>query len=1219
MRLRGDEDMSIDPISDLYVLEGRVVTMGEQGVIPKGAIYIDNGEIKAVQDVEETAPDGFEGAPRVRTGDTIYPGLIELHNHLSYNVMPLWDVPRKYGNNGQWRGIDEYRRNITKPTQVLGSTPGVVEALVRYVECRALLGGVTTSQGISLSTNKGIERYYKGIVRNVEQPLDPNLTRAGTNIGNPKSNRAVEYLEKLEKHSAKGQCYLQHMSEGVDATARRWFLRLKIGENDWAVNDAFCGIHSTALNREDLEAIAERDGSMIWSPTSNYLLYGDTIDLGATKDSGILMGLGSDWSPSGTKNLLGELKVAYIASKQALGETPTEGNEVGVFTPKEIVEMTTINPARIAKWNALLGSIGAGKRADLLVVNGQCKGPESDEDYMRLIRARETSITLVVIDGVPRVGQVGLMNRFTGPTEDLTIKRSRRKLNLHQDTADELVGALTLEEAIDRLETAMADLPQLAAQLDANNAMGIFSGSAGLLSQKGVTHRLLPDFEEEDKTIEHAMGVASVPYSQYVTQGMELDGITVADDRGHLRTLVRARNLPEFVKQELPPLYGQRVPIPTDAAFLDVPDKAKKFAPQVLSSTSDLKTFLRTWGHLTLEGRERIVDQALILLGENYVHLPLKRSMHAVDPMQRLRLLKHRLDESTDADMPPEIEFHNELSSIFNSLRDLHTGYRLPWPFSIKTAWLPFFIEEYWELDKRHYIISKVVDDASLGHLKEVEVTHWNGTPIHQVVTQNAERNAGSNMAARHARGLNSLTIRPLARSFPPEEDWVTIGYRDKDGNEKEWTQEWLVYEPGMGNRLSPNALLLESSVMGLDDHTDDVQEVKKALYAPKVAIQEAKGITGEVKNTKKGLGTTMPSAFRAKPVKSIDGTEYGYIRIFTFNVRDADEFVDEFIRLVEQLPKNGLIIDVRGNGGGLIYAAEQLLQVLTPQLVEPQRAQFINTPLNLKMCRNHRRSSNFPGLMLDDWIPSISQSVETGATYSLGYHISSPGKCREIGQRYYGPVVLITDALCYSATDMFAAGFQDHGIGKVLGIADNTGAGGANVWSHGLLQMLMEPDNEQNIVSPYLPLPYGADMRVAIRRTLRVGPNAGDVVEDLGVIPDERHCMSFDDVTNGNADLLERAMSILARERTYNLDVDKRPRSGRPPRLKITTRNVTRLEPTVNGRQLHWRDIGGDQTTLDLETELGPIDSGQVMVELTGYDEEDSLVVRWRDLISWD
>ena len=75
--------------------------------------------------------------------------------------------------------------------------------------------------------------------------------------------------------------------------------------------------------------------------------------------------------------------------------------------------------------------------------------------------------------------------------------------------------------------------------------------------------------------------------------------------------------------------------------------------------------------------------------------------------------------------------------------------------------------------------------------------------------------------------------------------------------------------------------------------------------------------------------------------------------------------------------------------------------------------------------------------------------ALQTGSPFSAGFPISDPKKCNEMGQRYFGPVVLITDALCYSTTDIFAAGFQDHEIGKVIGVHETTGAGGANVWEH--------------------------------------------------------------------------------------------------------------------------------------------------------------------------
>ena len=74
---------------------------------------------------------------------------------------------------------------------------------------------------------------------------------------------------------------------------------------------------------------------------------------------------------------------------------------------------------------------------------------------------------------------------------------------------------------------------------------------------------------------------------------------------------------------------------------------------------------------------------------------------------------------------------------------------------------------------------------------------------------------------------------------------------------------------------------------------------------------------------------------------------------------------------------------------------------------------------------------------------------MTTGAAYSTALPLYPADLVNDVGQVYQGPVVLVTDAQCYSACDIFAAGFQDHEIGPVLGVDANTGAGGANVVTH--------------------------------------------------------------------------------------------------------------------------------------------------------------------------
>ena len=74
-----------------------------------------------------------------------------------------------------------------------------------------------------------------------------------------------------------------------------------------------------------------------------------------------------------------------------------------------------------------------------------------------------------------------------------------------------------------------------------------------------------------------------------------------------------------------------------------------------------LHQFLGTAGTLTHAERMTIVEQAILLLEGNYVHLPVKSAMHAVNPVQRLRLLRARLLRQTDATMDAERTFHTEM------------------------------------------------------------------------------------------------------------------------------------------------------------------------------------------------------------------------------------------------------------------------------------------------------------------------------------------------------------------------------------------------------------------------------------------------------------------------------------------------------------------------------------------------------------------------------
>ncbi|MEV7617938.1 S41 family peptidase [Streptomyces sp. NPDC089799] len=604
------------------------------------------------------------------------------------------------------------------------------------------------------------------------------------------------------------------------------------------------------------------------------------------------------------------------------------------------------------------------------------------------------------------------------------------------------------------------------------------------------------------------------------------------------------------------------------------PDFVPRAAPPVrehLAAATGLSEFLAGAGTLTLDERRLIVDQALLMLEQNYVHLPLKTAMHAVNPVQRLRVLRRRLDRQTADTMPVEWLFHSEMSEIFHSVRDLHTNYLLPAPYAGKVAFLPFLVERYEDAGAEHFIVTHVAQGFSApGFGPGTEITHWSGIPIARAVELNAARFAGSNTAARRSRGVQSLTLRPLRMHLPPFEEWVTVSYTDGDGNRSELREIWRIVDnialPAF--RGGPGAPAGVASAEGLDLDMEEANRAKIMLFAPNVLARKRALDAGEdAPGVRAGeIPTSKPEVFRAQQVTTAAGT-FGYIRIFTFMDLDVEGFLTEFVRLLHLMPDRGLILDVRDNGGGVIFNAEFALQTLTPRRITPEPVQFISSPLNLRICRKSPRE-------LGAWLPSLEQAVEIGATYSSAVPLTPEDGANAIGQQYSGPVVLVTNARCYSATDIFAAGFQDHRIGPVLGTDESTGAGGANVWTHEHLVELLAGDPG----TPYSPLPKQAGMRVAIRRTLRVGANSGTPVEDLGITPDEPYRMTRRDLLEDNADLFERAGRILRDLEPHAVSITDATAAGDALRLKVKVTNIDRLDVYVDQRPRASVDLADGQ-----------------------------------------
>ncbi|HEY8974778.1 MAG TPA: amidohydrolase family protein [Burkholderiaceae bacterium] len=565
--LVGRRATPIDALSGPTIaLAGRIVTMDDAfDVLPDGVLYIAKGRIVATLPRSSRPPSGFETTPVTPTGGTLFPGFIELHNHLAYNVLPLWSpVPRLYQDRGQWPAHPDYRRLISGPMTVIGEyrddsgRPALLAPLVRYVECKCLMGGCTTSQGIMLNSNAGVQRFFRGILRNVENTAQADLSDADARIADVDAKDARRFLARLGKEHS---CFLLHLSEGITragqatSTARKHFLALEVAPDEWAINDTFAGIHAAGLLPQDFTVLHEHGGSMVWSPLSNLLLYGDTARVDAARAAHVPIGLGSDWSPSGSKNLLGEMKVAWLYSHHVLDD---------LFSPRDIVAMVTRDAAAILKWQPALGTLEAGKHADVCVVDGIDGDP-----YDALIHAPETAIRLVMIEGVARFGEPALMHALHADGEARTVGGQPRTLFLADAEGDPDVDAVSLASATSALAEALHTLPALARALETPHAphaarlvldaarRPAWTLALDEIRDDGIDMRpRLPYAGPSDFTGPAiAAPKATSPPLSALLGAIELDPLTVADDPDFLGRIAAEPNVPTAIRDGLALLY----------------------------------------------------------------------------------------------------------------------------------------------------------------------------------------------------------------------------------------------------------------------------------------------------------------------------------------------------------------------------------------------------------------------------------------------------------------------------------------------------------------------------------------------------------------------------------------------------------------------------------------------------------------------------------------
>ncbi|MEQ6902161.1 amidohydrolase family protein [Nocardioides sp. YIM 152588] len=386
-----------EPMRALPTL-GEPVALGgsilrSDGSLARGWITVEGDRIAAI---ESTKPRHVEHA--ITTGGVIVPGLIDLHGHPEYNVFAPWEPPKTFINRGQWRNSDEYAALVREPWSRLtsgGAEESVKKAMTRYAEVRAAVGGVTAIQGAS----KDYPNKAEALVRNVDLLIFGTQVARSTVDFDRLRDDDIESIRKGIFDTKTVKAHYVHLAEGqkTNEASVREFERFAASP---LFSSATVMIHGTALTRDHFDQLADKGGSLVWSPQSNLRLYDETTDVAAALAAGLPVALGADWMPSGSPSLLHELKIAA----EVVAQTPGLDLE-----PPDLVRMITSGAAEIAALGDQIGTLDVGRTADLTVIQKR-----RDDPYESVVAAYPSWVDLVMIGGDVIYGRPDWVAELTG-------------------------------------------------------------------------------------------------------------------------------------------------------------------------------------------------------------------------------------------------------------------------------------------------------------------------------------------------------------------------------------------------------------------------------------------------------------------------------------------------------------------------------------------------------------------------------------------------------------------------------------------------------------------------------------------------------------------------------------------------------------------------------------------------------------------------------------
>jgi cytosine/adenosine deaminase-related metal-dependent hydrolase len=391
--------------------------------IENGAVAVEDGRIAAVGTADELGPadEHFEDA-------VILPGFVNAHSHLEYAV---------YAGFGDGLPFDRWILVHIERKERIGWDEYVAIARVGAAEC--LRSGITTVGDASFSGATAVacaelglravvylEVFGRGsgdlearFARNrarIEEHLSDRV-RLGVSPHAPYSCSPELYAACLEldlpvaTHFAESDAEQEWMRSGTGAweVLADWFPEppgetgIRHLARHGLLDARMTAAHCVKADAEEIALLAEHDVAVAHCPRSNAVLGCGTAPLRALLDAGLRVGLGTE-NPASTPSfdMFEELRTAVYAARAREARPDA-------LSAAEALELATLGSARGLGLEGEIGSLSAGKRADLTVLSlaGSPYLPWEDAATAVVFGGSPDRVLLTMTDGEPRYRKGG--------------------------------------------------------------------------------------------------------------------------------------------------------------------------------------------------------------------------------------------------------------------------------------------------------------------------------------------------------------------------------------------------------------------------------------------------------------------------------------------------------------------------------------------------------------------------------------------------------------------------------------------------------------------------------------------------------------------------------------------------------------------------------------------------------------------------------------------